>query len=125
MIAITYKAGRPLSQEERHLYQPYFARNVIEQARIVDGYVPFWLRKRMIAVVIKHRIYFRPGVYQPNTKAGVALLGHELMHVSQYLYGMNWLKYLWSCRHGYRNSPYEVAAYEKGAVIAANFQQVA
>ncbi len=115
---------RPLTSKEKQTFKPYFAQNVIEQARIIDGCVPFWLRNSMVAIVVKHRIYIRPGIYQPNTKAGVALLGHELMHVSQSLHGMNWLKYLWSCRYGYSNSPYEIAAYKQGAIISTNFQQV-
>jgi len=119
------KEGRPLTEQERQTFTPYFADIVIDKARIIDGSVPFWLRKKMIAVVINHRIYFRPGVYQPNTTKGVALLGHELMHVSQFLHGMNWLMYIWSCRYGYQNSPYEVSAYAKADEIAANFQQVA
>lgn len=119
-----FKVGRPLTAKERQIFKPYFAENVIEKTRIVDGDVPFWLSKRMVAVVVNYRIYIRPGVYQPNTQAGIRLLGHELTHVSQYLYGMTWLKYLWSCRYGYRKSPYEVAASAKGAMIAANFQQV-
>lgn len=118
------RQGRPLTSKEKQTFKPYFAKNVIEKTRIIDGHVPFWLRKQMVAVVINYRIYFRAGVYQPDTKAGVALLGHELMHVSQFLHGMNWLKYLWSCRYGYRKSPYEVAAYAKAEVIAANYQQL-
>jgi len=119
------KQGRPLTAAEKQIFKPYFAQNVIEKTRIIDGCVPFWLRKKMIAVVIQHRIYFRQGAYQSNTKAGVALLGHELMHVSQFLHGMSWLKYLWSCRYGYHNSSYEIAAYQVGDLISANFQQVA
>lgn len=119
-----FRHGRPLTLLEKQTFAPYFAANVIEQTRIIDGHVPFWLRKKMIAVVINYRIYLRRGVYKANTKQGAALLGHELMHVSQFLHGMNWLKYLWSCRYGYRKSPYELAAYAKGGVIAANFQQV-
>lgn len=118
------RQGRPLTVEEKQIFKPYFAENVINRARIIDGHVPFWLRKKMIAVVINYRIYHRPGVYQANTKGGVALLGHELMHVSQFLHGMNWLKYLWSCRYGYRKSPYEVAAYAKAEVVSTNFQQL-
>jgi hypothetical protein len=118
------KQARPLSAEEMQIFKPYFAKNVIEQVRIVDGYVPFWLRQDMCAVVLGHLIYLRPGAYQPNTKVGVALLGHELMHVSQFLHGMNWLKYCWSCRYGYRKSQYEIDAYEIGRLIAANFQQI-
>lgn len=119
-----FKQGRPLTLAEKQTFRPYFAANVIEQARIIDGHVPFWLRKQMVAVVINYRIYLRSGAYHAGTKEGVALLGHELMHVSQFLHGMSWLTYLWSCRYGYRQSHYEVAAYAKGNIIAANYQQV-
>lgn len=118
------KQSRPLTFEEQLIFKPYFARCVIEQARIIDGYAPFWLRRDMCAVVLGPCIYLRLGVYQANTKAGVELLGHELMHVSQFLHGMNWLKYCWSCRYGYRKSQYEISAYAKGRLIAANFQQI-
>jgi len=113
--------GRPLSVQERALYKPYFAQNVLNEARIIDGKVPFWLRRNMCAVVLGRYIYLRPGVYQPNTKRGAELLGHELTHVSQFLHGMDLLKYLWSCRSGYFNSPYEIEAYAKGRLIASDF----
>lgn len=114
---------RPLTDQEKAIYKPYFASNVIEQARIIDGRVPFWLSRKMCAVVLKHRIYFRQGYYQPNTPQGVALLGHELAHVSQFLHGMSYLKYIWSCRKGYHCSPYEVDAYAKGQLISTNYHQ--
>jgi hypothetical protein len=116
-----FRQGRPLNLQEREIFKPYFAKIVMEQARVVDGKVPFWLRRDMSAVVLKNKIYFRCGVYQPNTKRGVELLGHELVHVSQFLHGMNYLKYIWSCRKGYRQSVYEIEAYAKGALIAQNF----
>ncbi len=75
----------------------------------------------MCAVVLGRTIYFRAGAYQPNTKRGVDLLGHELTHVSQFLHGMTLLKYVWSCRNGYYKSTYEIEAYAKGQLIAANF----
>lgn len=118
-----FKQGRPLTAKEKITFKPYFVHDVLEKARIIDGDVPFWLRKKMVAVVVKHCIYFRPGAYQPGTKAGIALLGHELMHVSQFLHGMNWLKYLWSCRYGYRQSPYEIVAYATAGIISIDFQQ--
>lgn len=117
--------GRSLSQQERVFFSPYFAQIVINEARIVDGSfggrVPFWLRRSMCAVVLGRTIYFRAGFYQPNTKRGVELLGHELTHVSQFLHGMSLLKYVWSCRYGYYKSPYEIEAYAKGRQIAADF----
>lgn len=113
-----FDQGRPLTVQERALSKPYFAQNVMESARIVEGKAPFWLRRDMCAVVVYNRIYFRAGVYQPNTKSGASLLGHELTHVSQFLHGMTLLKYLWSCRYGYKKSPYEIEAYAKGRMIA-------
>lgn len=113
--------------QERTLLQPYFAHNVLERARIIDGSVggrvPFWLRRDMCAVVLGNRIYFRTGAYQPNTKRGLVLLAHELTHVSQFLHGMTVIKYLWSCRKGYMQSPYEIEAYAKGRLMAQNFNE--
>ncbi|HEY0561780.1 MAG TPA: DUF4157 domain-containing protein [Methylophilus sp.] len=116
-----FDQGRPLNALERARYAPYFACNVIEQTRIVEGKTPFWLRPSMCAVVIGHRIFLRAGVYNADTARGINLLGHELTHVSQFLHGMTVLKYLWSCRHGYRQSCYEQEAYAKGAMIAKTY----
>jgi hypothetical protein len=113
---------RPLTVQERTIFKPYFANAVLEHARIIEGMVPFWLRHNMCAVVLDKRIYFRPGVYVPNTTLGVELLGHELTHVSQFLHGMTLWRYIWSCRHGYRNSTYELEAYAKGRLIAKHYQ---
>ena len=112
-------AGRPLNDNETKLYQPYFQAQTLSQARIVEGHVPFWLFKRMCAVVIGCRIYFRAGVYFPNSIAGIELLAHELTHVEQYLTGMNVLKYLWASRVGYQQNAYEQEARAKGLFIKA------
>ena len=120
-----FEQGRPLSIQERDLFKPYFASIVIERVRIVEGKVPFWLSEKMCAVVLGRRIFFRAGAYQPNTKQGVGLLGHELTHVSQFLHGMTILSYVWSCRNGYMQSPYEIEAYAKGHLIAKNFHKIA
>jgi hypothetical protein len=120
-----FEQGRPLTVQERALFKPYFANIVIDKARVIDGKVPFWLSKRMCAVVLYNHIYFRSGAYQPNTKRGAELLGHELTHVSQFLYGMSLFKYIWSCRKGYMQSPYELEAYAKGKFIAKYFDEFA
>lgn len=115
-------AGRPLTMQERNIFNPYFAQNVLCQARVVDGTVPFWLSKKMCALVLGNTIYFRRGAYLPNTRRGAELLGHELTHVSQFLHGMTLTKYIWSCRRGYFKSPYEIEAYAKGRLIATSFK---
>lgn len=113
--------ARPLSTQEHAALKPYFNAQVLQEARIVDGSVggrvPFWLRTDMCAVVLGNTIYFRAGYYQANTPKSLSLLGHELMHVAQFIHGMTTLKYIWSCRNGYRQSPYEVQAYLMGARI--------
>jgi hypothetical protein len=112
-----FEQGRPLTVQEHAVLKPYFSPQVLHLARIVDGKVPFWLRKKMCAVVLGHRIFFRAGAYQANTLQGTILLGHELTHAAQFLHGMTLLKYIWSCRNGYMQNPYEVQAYAMGARI--------
>ncbi len=113
--------ARPLSLQEQLLLKPYFANIVLQKARIVDGRVPFWLRRDMCGVVLNCTIYFRAGAYVPNTKRGVELLAHELTHVSQGLHGMTGWHYIWSCRRGYMQSVYEIEAYAKGRMVAADW----
>lgn len=120
-----FAQGRPLTMQEYAFFKPFFAQIVLAKARVIDGKVPFWLRRDMCAVVIGPRIYLRAGVYQPNTKEGLVLLGHELTHVSQYLHGMTIFKYIWSCSKGYRNSHYEIEAYAKGALIGKLWEEIA
>jgi Domain of unknown function (DUF4157) len=120
-----FEQGRPLTVQERALFKPYFAHIVLEKARVIDGRVPFWLRRDMCAVVLGCHIYFRAGVYKPNTKQSAQLLGHELTHVSQFLHGMSLFKYIWSCRNGYMQSLYEIEAYAKGNFIAKYFDEFA
>jgi len=118
-----FEQGRPLTLQERAIFKPYFANIVMEQARIIDGRVPFWLRRDMCAVVLRNKIYFRAGYYQAGTPEGSCLLGHELTHVSQFLHGMTLFKYIWSCRRGYMQSQYEIEAYAKGRLIARNYSE--
>ena len=115
---------RPLSEAEYKMYSPYFQQRTLDSVRIVEGGVPFWLRKHMSAVVLGHYIYLRaeldrPRAYQADTAVGIELLAHELTHVEQYLSGMTILKYLWASCNGYRNNPYEIEAYAKAAAVKA------
>ena len=112
-----FQRGRPLSNAERLLFEPYFQPRTLYKTRIIEGRTPFWLRKKMCAVVLGARIYLRQGAYQADTQHGIELLAHELTHVEQYLAGMTIIKYLWASRHGYRKNPYEIEAYAKGAEV--------
>lgn len=112
-----FEKGRPLTASERIIYQAHYQPSTLLVVRIIEGHVPFWLRNNMCAVVLGRRIYFRAGVYKPDTLAGIELLAHELTHVEQYLSGLTIVKYLWASRYGYRQNPYEVEAYAKGAYV--------
>ena len=120
-----FAQGRPLNAQEHAALKQYFNARVLVEARIVDGSfgcrVPFWLRRDMCAVVLDNTIYFRAGYYVANTPKGLSLLGHELTHVAQFMHGMTTFDYIWSCRKGYMQSPYEVQAYAMGARIAQDF----
>lgn len=115
---------RPLTTAELNLYRPYFQQRTLDAVRVIEGKVPFWLRRKMCAVVLGRRIYLRadldrPRAYQAHTPIGIELLAHELTHVEQYLSGMTIFKYLWASRYGYRKNPYELEAYAKGAAVSA------
>ena len=108
---------RPLTDCEKEALAPYIPKIDLDNADLHDGQVPFWLGKRFAGVTITNNIYFRPGVYDSSTVNGLAILGHELVHVGQYRGGMTLLDYVWASRHGYDNNPYEAPAYEKEAKI--------
>jgi hypothetical protein len=112
--------GRPLMLAEQRRYATYFSPEILAAARVIDGHVPFWLRPDMLGVTLGACIYLRAGAYDPDSIDGIELLGHELVHVQQYLEaGMTVLRYLWASRRGYRRNPYEVEAYSLGARIRA------
>jgi len=116
------KVGRPLNAKERTYLAPYFKAQTLESARIFEDSVPFWLRRRMCAVVLGTRIYFRKDVYSSHTLSGLELLAHELTHVEQYLSGMNVLKYCWASRYGYQKNPYEIEAYAKAKAVRLDIE---
>jgi Domain of unknown function (DUF4157) len=82
-----------------------------------EGTVPFYLPRRYRGIARGTHIYFRAGAYDSTQPAGLALLGHELIHVGQYRGGMTWLHYIWSVRKGYTQSEYERAAFAMQARI--------
>ena len=108
---ITLRRGRPLSAQEREALAPYIPAVDLESAVLHEGRVPFYLPGRYHAIARGTHIYFRAGAYDSARPSGLALLGHELVHVGQYRGGMTWLHYLWSVRVGYTNSAYERAAF--------------
>lgn len=113
--------GRPLTNQETALYKKDFSSRTLDAARIHEGVVPNWLRRGMSGITLETDIYFREGVYIPGTAGGVEILGHELVHVQDFLDGMSYFDYIWASRYGYQKNPYEIEAYRKGAEIRMNF----
>jgi len=109
---------RALNVCEKSLLSPYIPKIDLDNADIHDGNVPWYTPKDMAGITRGNDIYFRPGAYPGGTPAGLAILGHELVHVGQYRQGMTWASYLWSVRSGYaENSKYEKPAYATGSKI--------
>jgi RHS repeat-associated protein len=117
-ISLTDPLGlRPLTQCEKDLLLPYIPDIDLNNADLHDGKVPWYLPKQYDGITRGNDIYFRPGVYDSTTLSGIAVLGHELVHVGQYREGMTWYGYLWDARHGYDTSKYEPPAYAEQAQI--------
>lgn len=133
------RRARKLNQNELLLLTPYFNAQLLKNAEIVEGNAPFWLQKKMAAVVLGHRIFFRKPLLLNSLQItqfegekmqykmqaylnDIEILAHELVHVEQYANGMNILKYAWASRHGYFQNPYEIEAYAKAAHIKKAYQ---
>jgi hypothetical protein len=115
---------RPLTEREIAALRPYIPREDLDNARVYDGVVPAYLPKRYIAIARGNRIHFRPGAYDADSSGGLALLGHELVHVGQYRRGATWISFLLSyLRHGYRDCPLEVAARQVQARIRVDLER--
>ncbi len=83
-------------------------------------FVPIPLSSDVEGLTLENNIYLRPGAYDPSTADGLALLGHELVHVGQYQRdGLNRLSYIRELlRHGSgRENKFENPAYDKGDQI--------
>jgi RHS repeat-associated protein len=101
---------RPLTRCEKDRLRPFGIPDVdLNAAEIHENPMP-WLPEAFDALTLGNDIHIRPGAYQPATAGGIALLGHELVHVGQYRQGMTVLDYLWNSLGGYDANPYEVPA---------------
>src|SRR2546423_4895107 len=89
---------RPLTDCEKKALAPYIPKIDLDNADLHDGQVPRWLGKRFEGITLHNDIYFRPGVYDPSTPEGIAVLGHELIHVGQFRNGLSIARYIWASR---------------------------
>lgn len=88
--------GEPLSDETVEKLGPFFEESEISpfvgefledfdltDIRIHEG-IPWYVRGNPDAYTSGRNIYFAPGKFDPNTASGLALIGHEALHVYQY-----------------------------------------
>jgi hypothetical protein len=73
---------------------PYIPSVDLTRAILHCDFVPWYLPRRFSAIARGRHIFFRAGTFDPQTPAGIALLGHELTHVGQYRTGMTAVHYL-------------------------------
>jgi hypothetical protein len=81
-------AGRPLTDCEKAALAPYIPEVDLNSARIHSNGLPWYTRIFPSVVGTTppgtSDIYFKRGAYDPGTPEGLALLGHELVHVGQW-----------------------------------------
>lgn len=72
--------GKPLDNGVRVRMEDFFQAD-FSNVRIHEG--PAAKAMGALAFTLGETVYFSPGLYDPTTRAGVELLGHELAHVIQ------------------------------------------
>ena len=64
--------------------RPYFSEDFdFTSIRLRNG-APWWAVGDPSAVTFRDTIYLAEGAYNPNTPEGIALIGHEVLHVQQF-----------------------------------------
>lgn len=104
---------RPLTYCEKSMLALYIPQTDLDNADIHEEGTPWWTRNDAEAVTLGNDIYFKSKAYSPFTPSGLALLGHELIHVGQFRQGMTYLDYIAeSILHGTgMKNRYEIPAY--------------
>jgi len=109
---------RPLTACEKSLLAPYVGTNDLNNADLHTDGIPWYIHMfqsgDVIGTTIGNKIYLKAGQYDPGTVEGLALLGHELVHVDQYAHGMTVAAYL---RELVRNGAGRKNRYERPAYL--------
>jgi len=75
-------AGKRLSPCVKSRLKPYFPDLDLDSIRIFEG-IPAYVVGDPDAYTAGNFIYFKKGAYDPNSTAGLSLIGHELTHSRQ------------------------------------------
>ncbi|MBA5873202.1 MAG: DUF4157 domain-containing protein [Nitrospira sp. CR1.2] len=73
----------PMTDCVKGLLAPYFPGVNLDLVDIHES-LPSYARDNVVAITRGNDIYFAPGRYDPHSRAGIALIGHETAHVGQY-----------------------------------------
>ncbi len=84
---------RPLSDREKKMLLRYIPQIDLDSADLHEDGTPIWIKPSARAVTLGNDIYFRDGPPDTCSPGGLALLGHELVHVGQFRNGLDWVTY--------------------------------
>lgn len=129
---------RALTDCESGILSKYFPSKDLSKIDIKDG-IPYLARKGGAegadAWTFKNTIYMAPGIDAPDTIGGISLIGHEIVHSTQYdQYGVIGLARRYNAAYkanikagmseydAYRNNPFEVAGFDMGTKVLSDLQ---
>ncbi|URL56877.1 DUF4157 domain-containing protein [Luteibacter flocculans] len=130
---------RSLTDCENRILAPYFPGKDLSKIDVEEG-IP-WLARQFgagnaDAWTYKNTIYTAPGVDAPDTAGGISLIGHEIVHSTQYdQYGAIGLARRYNSAYksnikagmseydAYRNNPFEVAGFDMGARVLHDLKE--
>ncbi len=72
-----------LPEHVKVILAPYFPDFDLAQIRVFEG-IPFYVTMDATAYTDGNNIFFKPGAYDPDSTAGIALIGHEVTHSVQF-----------------------------------------
>ena len=110
---------RPLTDCEKLRLAPYIPKTDLDNADIHDDGTPWWVTNQAEGFTSGNDIYFKSNTYNPLTPGGLALLGHELVHVGQYRNGLTYFSYTaeWAKNGSGPANQYELPAYNLQSII--------
>lgn len=75
--------AHPLPAHVQELLAPYFPTLDLAQIRVHEG-IPWYVTMDATAYTDGNNIFFKPGAFDPDSLAGIALIGHEVTHSVQF-----------------------------------------
>lgn len=83
-LPTTFENGARLPGTVVDALKPYFPEDFDHSTIRLNNGIPWWAAGDPDAVTFRNTIHLREGTYAPNTPGGIALIGHEVLHVQQF-----------------------------------------